>query len=396
MDPKRLKRHSQLWEKGTASVRRAAIGGSVFALLVLLKVVEPYHTIIDEMESNVAELQARQQTNEAQLGELSTLYDELDSIDDAIRASPWDSEIEDLMQFFREGRANREDPQQKADTTIRNIAASMRRNIVEPLQAATDNPRVPAEIREYPQRIENDIANWQSTYVGNTNWYATVGNKEVTVERVKTLLQENSADAKLVVDNMREEIGGRIRSIEKELSSIPNQIIAMRAQIKSALDQILPAWAKGLVSERSMVVLYPWVLVAIAMYLVINAVIATQHFRGMAEGEGWTSEEQCDPLLSSPWTLTWRGLAGTTVTLAFYVAALGTLTYCLYRSLNPGGTQAAADGVVPVDASVAISTNLPVGLAYALLLAAAAVVVFIPWRDRRKLTGNAGTDTGPA
>jgi len=84
------------------------------------------------------------------------------------------------------------------------------------------------------------------------------------------------------------------------------------------------------------------------------------------------------------------------VTLAFYVAALGTLTYCLYRSLNPGLPLAAADGVVPVDASVAVSTNLPVGLAYALLLAAAAVVVFIPWRDRRMLTGNAGTDTGAA
>ncbi len=93
-----------------------------------------------------------------------------------------------------------------------------------------------------------------------------------------------------------------------------------------AVAEAVAAWARGLVPAEWMVRLYPWTLVAIALYLVAGALVALRHFLGMAESGGWSEQDRRDPVFSSLWTPTWRGLAGT--------AVLSGLWYCLDRSIR--------------------------------------------------------------
>jgi hypothetical protein len=179
-----------------------------------------------------------------------------------------------------------------------------------------------------------------------------------------------------------------------DTSKVQAKIDAQMKKIDGDVDDILPDWAYGLVGTKAIVLLYPWMLVAIAAYLIGSALTAARHFNGMADEEGWSADERSDPLLSSPWTLTWRGMAGTAITLLNYVAVLAALSYFLIRALTRqpstktktdiGDSSAAVNTDYSNEVAESISSWLPGELAYGLMAAIVILVLIAPLRPRAK------------
>jgi hypothetical protein len=144
-------------------------------------------------------------------------------------------------------------------------------------------------------------------------------------------------EASEVISSIRISLEKNQEQKEKEQKVLKSQIDSLTVDIDDALKQALPSWARGLLSADNMVVLYPWILIGIAIFLVATALRSAHHFRAMADSEGWTVEERRDPLLSTLWTLVPRGRVGTAVTFVNYTWIFGVLGICLYRLFNPPG-----------------------------------------------------------
>lgn len=384
MDPNvRIKRHSLLWEAGTSRISRTAISGVIFAVLILIKVVAPEQTNKDQ-EQLLKNLGDREAEISALQNQLENFRSTLDEIEAVIVQAPWDVKKDDLIEFFvrrkNEGNLNSGESQDEADETIIEITEGVRKDIVKPLKEATAATTGLEELATYPNSIDAAITSWKNEHHGNREWYATLGSKARTMDQMSTLLSKIENDAAEAVGKIEGEINSQIEEVKTDKKNIQANIESAETRKKAALNQILPSWATDLISVKNMMVLYPWILVAIAVFFVGNGLIAARHFDGMADEEKWSAAERSDPLLSSPWTLTWRGVAGTAFTLVLYLAVLAVLAYCLYRSLNPPVTTVASVLTDPTDAAAAASSNLPIELAYGLFVAAFLLVVITPWR----------------
>ncbi len=387
MDPNvRIQRHSLLWEAGTSRISRTAISGVIFAVLILLKVVGPQYTI-DEQEQLLQSLGDREAEISVSQNQLEKIQSTLEDIEDVIVQAPWNVEKNKLINFFTmritgDPQWSR-DPKDEANDTITNIANGVRENIVKPLEEATAAITGLDGLATYPNKINAAINSWETKHFNNTDWYATLGAKSETMDQMSAALSEFQAEAVDAVEKIAADIGPRIEKIKEDKTNILANIKSADTRREAALNQILPSWATDLISVKNMMDLYPWILVAIAAYFVGNGLIAAQHFHGMADEENWSAAERSDPLLSSPWTLTWRGFAGTAVTLVSYLAVLAALAYCLYRSLNPPESTVASVLTIPSDAAAtAPSATLLIALAYGLFVAAFLLVVITPLRRR--------------
>jgi hypothetical protein len=147
------------------------------------------------------------------------------------------------------------------------------------------------------------------------------------------------------------------------------------------MNRALPAWARGILDLKQLMVIYPWLLAGIAIYLIATAIQASRHFHAMADGEGWTAEERRDPVLSTAWTLTPRGPVGSVATVATYATVLGVLGLCVYRSQHPPESAKAGSVQAGVDI-IAAQASWSALLAYGLFIAAIAVVATAAFRHR--------------
>jgi len=395
----RLQRHAQLWESGTASARRVAIGGLIFAILILLRVVEPYHQVEREGEQAKAALAAEKAGLVEQQQQLARIEHTLQEIEDELEQELWNVEKKKLIKYFQDRRLGGSDdllvPQEKANETILNIVKLVESNVIEKLRAVMSLPETSERLADYPDKIGDALYKWKDDNYNNTKWYFTLRSKNQTIRGMSTVLTALKSEALAAVKESKSSLPDRKADIERRNAEIPKEIAKATENIKAELNQILPSWAQDSVGVKSMIVFYPWILIAFAAYLVGNALIAARHFHGMADEEQWTAVERSDPLLSSPWTLTWRGVTGTAVTVVNYFAVILVLGFCLGRAVKPPSPESAAavtgssDGTAVADSSHALADAmlavLPVELAYGLLLATLAVVVAAPlWRRTQK------------
>lgn len=377
MDPDvKLKRHTSLWESAETNARRVAVAGVIFAALILINVVEPYKQMAEEeamlpqWRTELAALQAEQAQLQRRKQSLAKIESVLDRIEQSITATPWQSDINALIQRCRGGcPAN---VQTLADNTIRSIAGKMKALSVVPLRSVIQETGMVDEFGAAADSVETVIDDWEEGRLG-TVWYATIDAKERTAASVGAGVRieaqraeetrgnlENATTEELA--NLTAGIDARRVEAENRAAKLREEIQSREEKIRAAMDAALPAWATGLFTVKSMVLLYPWILVGIGLWMVANGLIAGKHFRGMADAEGWNADERSDPLLSSPWTLTWRGVAGGAVTFLCYGIFLGALAYCIYRSEHP---DAAGDWTSRTE--TALLANFPPGLAFVLL-----------------------------
>jgi hypothetical protein len=395
----RLRRHAQLWESGTASSRRAAIGGLIFAVLILLRVVEPYHQVEKDGEQARAKLEVEETTLGEEQEQLARIELALEEIEYELEQEPWNVEKDKLIKYFKDlQRGNSGDlavPQEKANETILNISALVESKVIQKLRAVVAAPETSDRLKNYPDRIGEALNTWRSENYNNTQWFFTPESKNETIDGMSAVLSRLKIEALAAVNESRLSIPEKKADIKRRKDQVREEIAATTEIIKAELDLVLPAWAQDSVGVKSMIVFYPWILVAFAAFLVGNALIAARHFHGMADGEQWTAVERSDPLLSSPWTLTWRGVTGTAVTIVNYFAVILVLGFCLLRAVRPPSAESGAAATeTAVGTSVADSSHaladamtavLPIELAYGLMLATLAVVVATPfWRHKQK------------
>jgi len=324
----RLQRHSELWKTGNSRVQRTAVGGVIFAAVIFFNAIEPYATSA-ESRLALAGLETERRRGDADLARMNALAVSLRGISKAVDKADWRRHKDELVQRFATGQVAA--PQEDADRTVREIATQVRSEVLTPLDAAVGRSGVTGPLAEYPASMKAQIDSWERTNIGQ-RWYLTLRAKEMTVVELGTGLEAIQLDARTMLARLQQEVDGRQKQSKLEQAKLSADIESKNVEIQKALDQAVPAWAKGLVSPERMVPVYPWVLAGIALYLLGSAILAGRHYHGMASAAGWSQPDRSDPLLSSVWTLAWRGAAGTAITLLSYTAVLATLAYFLNRS----------------------------------------------------------------
>jgi hypothetical protein len=377
----RAQRHEQLWQAGNNSARRIALGGLLFALIILIKVVAPYQEKA-VLEKTLAAQTASAKSLKLRLNKISAVEDELDEIERVIINAPWDSAKDELIRFYANGGGNQKE---KANETIKQIADLIHAAIVEPLTVIVKGDGVSDDLASLPKMVADAIEEWERGKL-NTKWYYRVASKEQAMDEVKDILLELRSQSKQIVQGAKLKIGEQTKPLENKLVEVRRKEKKISVSIQAALDDALPSWAGKLILAKTIVLFYPWILVGLAVYLVGSAVNASRHFHGMADEKGWTAEERSDPLMSSMWTLTFRGAMGTAITLGVYSWVLLCLWYCFYlsqqyaqvefitRLLNPGESQIGQK-----------LNNIPIGLGHGLMALVVVTCLVMPWRKNASI-----------
>lgn len=380
MDPSvRLRRHAQLWDSAAANARRYAVAGVIFAVLILLNVVEPHYRVesqknnLPELQTELKSLKSRQAELEIRKSELQKVSQVLEDVQSDIAQAPWQSDVRSLIKTCAGGCPM--DVQSRANTTIRSIAEKMRNISVQPLREAAENSGLGTELESSVRDMEKAISSWEKSKI-DTVWYGTIASKEATAAAVGTNVRAEASSAEGAVDKLNNETGAEIAAISNNLAASQKELAGDQQQVSEdirqqeekiaqAMQAALPGWAAGLFSVKTIVSLYPWILAVLGLFTVGYGLIAGHHYRAMADAEGWSKEDRADPLLSTAWTLTDRGLAGGMVTASLHGGVLAVFAYCVYRGLRAADQPAAA-----TQSEQTLSVGLPAELAFGLLAAA--------------------------
>ncbi len=258
---------------------------------------------------------------------------------------------------------------------LRAVVHDFRSDVVDPLRAAVEETGVSHSLDDLPEEFGLVIDKWEAEWLGR-RWIMTVQGKERTIMRDQTMMLEELAALLVALQKRAMDAVEQIQStahdrrilMKEHRARLDHDIpeLEMRALgIREALEAVFPDWAKKLVTLEKMLRLYPWILVGVAVYLIGYALTTAAHYRGMADAQGWSSKERSDPLLSSIWTLTWRGALGTSRTVGCYSVVMLSLWYCLYQS-----------------SSLADSWDAPVWLPHTLMALAVLTVIVTPLNRR--------------
>ncbi len=360
MDPTtRLKRHEQHGNAGTMSIRQVALSGVIFAAVILFNVIEPY-TKNEEFEPRRKQLEQEERRAAQKLAQTEAFLTALDEAKKITLDAPWNEHNIELQRRFKLKLIN--DPEEEADNTVRKIAEQIRKQVVEPLKAAVNDNGLTGDVAAYPKSISDAIDKWEKDRIGVV-WYQDVGSKNSNVKALGDVVTTHEDEAIAKVEQAHKSVTKSRDAIEKEHSQLLEDFTQVKEEIAQALAAALPDWAQRLVHVKTMVWLYPWILIGLTLYLVGRALTASHHYREMANEEGWSAVERSDPILSSIWTLTWRGTLGTSVTLGCYSALLLCLWYFLGKSLE-----------------LAPSSYTPLWLPHSLMALAMIAVLFTPFR----------------
>ncbi|MDJ0700804.1 MAG: hypothetical protein QNJ07_13195 [Woeseiaceae bacterium] len=375
----KLKRHTQLWSSGETSVRRIGIGGVAFALIILLAVIEPYHiksagkqSEIDTQKSDLAKLRA-------EIDRIPEVQNQLGAVTNKITEQPWTDEIQKLKDEFAAGEVAA--PRQRSNEILDEIASELRTDVILPLRAATAKLPEGNRLAKVPDELERAIDDWLERYKP-VRWWSTRLRKDETAYQIGAELTSLLNGALEDAAKIKRELEAAAATKAKKLKGIETAIQNLEAELQKVMERAIPTWARGILTVKQMLVLFPWLLAAIAIYLVVTALRTSRHFHAMADGEGWSAEDRSDPLLSTPWTLTPRRIPGSIATFLTYGSVLGVLGACVYRSQHPPTSAAAGSVQASVDV-IARQSSLSAMVAYGFLVAAIAVVIVVLVRDRQ-------------
>ena len=152
----RLRRRTKLWEAGTARVGRIAFGGVIFAVVILLKVIESYHQVdYRPNEQKIAAKQIQREKIDGELKKLEQIEKTLSEMKKVIEAAPWNAEIDKFRRFIASGGG--ENVRDKARATIEGIAEEIQSRIVKPIRATVDITEATGDVAAVPKEIEDAV-----------------------------------------------------------------------------------------------------------------------------------------------------------------------------------------------------------------------------------------------
>ncbi|MFT4938940.1 MAG: hypothetical protein ACI88A_001972 [Paraglaciecola sp.] len=350
----RLKRHTQLWEEQNKQIKRTVLAGLLFAAFILFNVLQPFseqRKQLSNLELEIDDLQQQKTVAEASLTRVNWSSHELKALHQQIQKQPWVEHKNKLISAYREMRRRAEGTpeiyQNMADATINSINTDVSRITDGVLAILTKEPQLRIQIPELPEQltlIPSTLASWTTENLRH-NWYATIDRKDSTLDSLIRQLNQKFADVSHVLSRAQAELEPVVElkttELTEKLKQLQMETTTKQQRLKDLeqkMEKILPQWVKGMITVEQMVQLYPLITLGITFYIFTLGIALTGHYRIVASDMKWSREERCDPAYSSLWTLTFRGVIGTTLTLAVYFTAFT----CLWFFFEHGATIYAA------------------------------------------------------
>ena len=323
-----LKRHTELWENQNKQIKRVLIGGILFAYLLLVNILTPYSNRLDEIQVEMTEISTKIDSINASKNDLTKLEETLNGIKKTINQQPWREEKNKLIRKFAEinaiGHVTLEQYQQKADSTITAIGSLVLEKVSKPLDEFINDPTfidlMPALTIEL-KKLRLVEKRWTNENQ-NKIWFATLDAKEAALHKLTNDLDVQVKTISLEIDKVNPGLEKKIDTLKKELAKLNELKIEEEKKLPEKLDaemqKILPTWISGIISLKQMM-LYPFVIIGIVLYVAVIALTLTSHYHYMTKGLGMEQDDPPNSAFSSLWTLTDRGKIGTLFTLSTYI-----------------------------------------------------------------------------
>lgn len=252
---------------------------------------------------------------------------------DALRLGPqqvqltWDGDetamqFQDLVNEQLLARA-----QEEADRTIRAISDDLEQRVLQPLQEVLQQPGAEARTPRVSERVERlayELGKWTEYKLGDKHWYRSQSQKESTgadLGRALETLVDRTAEAlaedRKLVSAQQEQLNGRIAAAQAQVQEgeVERTSLALR------LENLLPAWLKGLFEAPELIQLYPLGVILMILAWARNAWFLRVHARALHAFRGKQGGVIDTSLRSSLWVPLRRGNLSTTSTFLAYAAA---------------------------------------------------------------------------
>ena len=291
------------------------------------------------VEDQIIAIQQKQQENE-ELREILVQFQEvLARVEKTILDEPWMEEKDQLIQTLFHIREQSPDGgswdkyQEAADKTIRMISAQVREMIIQPLEGVVHKnertretmPKLSQAVKQLRMRMEI----WEERLLGE-RWYATVFSKDEEMRELTYSLNDMLKDITDVTRGAITMIKGKEDELDRKMVEL-NQEIADRREERDRLNEemqkILPEWLRGIITIEQMMHLFPVFIIFLVVIIMILALILAGHFEKAAVLMDLEKEQREDPVFSSIWTLTYRKIYGTVLTILTYLIFLAVMWF---------------------------------------------------------------------
>jgi hypothetical protein len=330
-DP-RLKRHADLWEAQNTQVKRVVLASVAFGTLLLFNVLTPYSGIVGQRDEKKRALDIAVQ-EERRIDDSTRALTDFQNTSAAVHRSiaqqPWmatkDQLVRRLAEINSRGQGTPERYQREADDTLRAIGSQVRAAVLTPLTESLNKvpshrellPDLSAELGGLPDVIQE----WERQNLGK-RWYGTLDEKTQTVSTLTSSLDIKLTALQSAIQRDRPKLDDKKRELSKQRSDLREKSKEDEDKIReleAKMETILPEWVRGLVSVQQMIQLYPFIILGLVIYVLGIALSLTGHYQFVAHSMGYEEAAETDPVLSSLWTLTYRGRLGTAATLTAYL-----------------------------------------------------------------------------
>lgn len=334
-DDYRLSRHVQIWDQQNKTMKRVAVAGLVFASFMLVNILRPYSADFEESrvkrDSIVETERIMQRTNES-LRRVRDFEKVISETRATVDRAPWQSHKDELIETYArmrfDERASAAEYQRLADRTVKRVAADAREVMMSLQNAIKADPRLRTDIPSIDVKADEaveSIGKWERGTLG-TRWYGTIREKDQRLRRLETSVENELQSVSKQVMKSIDKLSAEIEEAEEHFSAEVDRLEQEAEQksvdleeLEKKMQSVLPVWIRGLVGVEDMVQLFPFIVLGIALFLLYEATKLTSNYKWIAARRKWSSQEQNDPMYSSPWTLIYRGRLGTATTVGLFV-----------------------------------------------------------------------------
>ncbi len=248
--------------------------------------------------------------------------------------------------------------QEEADDKVRRIFQRVDDQVIQPLERLlredVEAGRSLPAISPMLARTRADMDQWVRQHLGRRDWYETIQGKEQQLREVTDSLRQRQEgliilvrDQQQALEPKKKLLAGRQRQTEEQATVIGKALTELNAKMQ----KLLPEWLRDLVSPEEMLQLYPLVLVGLVGILGFKAVLVRHHYLIVRESESLQALSFRDSAVSSPWTLVYRGAAGTVATSVVYLGGIVLLWWLFGRGSGLAAGWVAAHPSTPWAAS---------------------------------------------
>ena len=322
-------RHFKLWEDNNRLLNRVVFLTVVISLTLVIKVLAPFVSFSEEkipVHQAVESLNQEQAAVAEKLVYIEKTASVLKEVNGFIARESWQKKKRDLIQRFRQMRNgySKEQYQQEADATIKQIAEDLHKQVISPLQQGIDAIETksarPEKLMRKITSLSDFIADWQKEFIGR-NWYQTINRKDRTMYELTAQLDNRLRDLSRTVKTELKSIKQQRKKVDKELALLSKKIAAEAQKLQELddkLQKVLPEWLRGFINIEQVIQLLPAVLLSAAILIVVLGLGLTRHYKIYIKNQNIGMDITTEPGMSSIWTLIYRGGTGTLLTIAAY------------------------------------------------------------------------------